>query len=129
MLGTRAATTERRIRVAGSWAGIIMVQLLDMIDYGPDNWWRKSSCMFVVMWRLMWVAFGEHLLNVSQGGWRQGGRRQCRCPPVAVAAGVAVPHPWVAAIGAVGGKDVKAGFWSARGSQFHYRRLRNNGIG
>lgn len=65
----------------------------------------------------MRVALGKHLLNVSQGGWRQCGRRQCRGSPVAVAARVAIAHSRVAAIRAIGARqDIKAGFWSARGS-------------
>ena len=74
----------------------------------------------------MWVALSKHLLNVSQGGWRQGGCGQCGDgSPVAVAASVAIPHSWVAiAIRAIGARqDVKAGLWSARGSQVHHRSL------
>ena len=73
----------------------------------------------------MGVALSKHLLNVSQGGRRQGGRRQCRRSPVAVAAGVAtIAHSWVAAIGAIGARqDIKARFWSARGSQLQHRSL------
>ena len=83
--------------------------------------------MLVVMWRFMWVALSKHLLNVSQGGWRQGGGGQCwDGSPVAVAASVAIAHSsWVAiAICAIGARqDVKAGLWSARGSQIHHRSL------
>ena len=71
----------------------------------------------------MWVALSKHLLNVSQGGWRQGGGGQCwDGSPVAVAAGVTIPHS--IAICAIGTRqDVKAGLWSARGSQIHHRSL------
>ena len=77
----------------------------------------------------MRIAFSKHLLNVSQGGRRQCGRCQCRCPSVAVAAGVAIAHSWVAAVRAIGAwQDIKAGFWSARGSQLHHRSLNEIGL-
>ena len=118
MLWSRVATTQGRIRVARSWTEKVRQnRVLYMIDQRPYDWWCKSSSMLIVMWRLMRVALGKHLLNVSQGGWRQGGRCQCWSSPVAVAACVAIPHSRVAAVCAVGARqDIKAGFWSARGS-------------
>ena len=73
----------------------------------------------------MRVALSKHLLNVSQGGWRQSGRCQCWGSPVTVAASVAIPHSWVdTSIGAIGARQyIKAGLWSARGSQLHHRSL------
>ena len=126
MLGSRVATTQGRIRVARSWTEKVRQnRVLYMIDQRPYDWWCKSGSMLIVMWRLMRVALSKHLLNVSQGGWRQSGRCQCWGSPVAVAAGVAIAHPWVAsAIGAIGARqDIKAGLWSARGSQLHHRSL------
>ena len=76
----------------------------------------------------MRIALSKHLLNVPQGGRCQGGCRQCWCSPIAVAAGVAIAHSWVAAVRAIGAwQDIKAGFWSARGSKLHHRSLNEIG--
>lgn len=113
LLWSRVATTKGHVRIARGWT---------------YDWWRKSCSMLVVMWWFMRVALSKHLLDVSQGGRRQGGRRQCRRSPVAVATGVAtIAHSWVAAIGAIGARqDIKARFWSARGSQLQHRSLQKS---